>query len=97
MGPLLVVSLQPSIYISLEFVEAPVDLFSERDLVELLEHGPKKPLADSVGFRAPHLGLGVVDIRQRQSELIRAVVVRPAILTATVRQHLFELHAVGFK
>ena len=45
-----------------------------------------EPLADAVGLRAFHLGSGVVDILDRQVELIFVTIVGTAILCATIGQ-----------
>jgi hypothetical protein len=47
-----------------------------------------EPLADAVGLRALHLGPGVVDILDREIELIFVAIVGTAILSATIGQDL---------
>jgi len=52
----LVVFLEPSIQIGLEFVKAVIDLLAEGDLVEFLQEGLVEAFADAVGLRASRLG-----------------------------------------
>jgi hypothetical protein len=55
-APFLVVALDPTIEVALEFGDRSIDLLSEGDGVELIEHGLVEPLGDSLGLWA--LGLG---------------------------------------
>ena len=46
---------QPGIEISLQLVDAVVDLLAERDAIELIQYSAMEALTDSIGLRA--LGL----------------------------------------
>jgi hypothetical protein len=61
---------EPGIEIGVQLLNRPVDLFAERDAVELVEQGAMEALADSVGLRAFSLGPGVVDVLDREVELV---------------------------
>ena len=63
-----VVMVQPFIQIGLQFLDGLIDCLAERDLVKLLQDRLVEPLADTVGLRRFHLGLGVVDIPSRACE-----------------------------
>src|SRR4029077_3568825 len=52
----------PGIEVSLQLLDASVDTFAERHLIELLQDGLVEALADAVGLRAPRLGAAVVDV-----------------------------------
>ena len=70
MWPSLIIIDEPSIEVGLQLLNGPVDLFAERDAVELVEQGAMEAFADSVGLRALGLGTGVVDVLDRQVELV---------------------------
>jgi len=70
MWPLVVVLDQPAIEIGLQLVERAIDLLAERDTVELVEQRAMKALADSVGLRALGFRAAVIDILDRQVELV---------------------------
>ena len=65
----------------MKFFEASVDLLPERDLVELVEERLVEALADAVSLRALRLRLCVVDVTQRQVELVLV----PFDITAVLR------------
>src|SRR5215212_1137019 len=93
MRPALVVLGDPSIEIGLQLVDRAVDLLAERHPIELVEHGAMETLADAVGLRALGLGAGVVDVLDRQVELV-FVAVAAAELGAAVGQHARQPDAV---
>src|SRR3984893_4575397 len=66
MWSLLVVPGDPGIEVSLQLLEAGVDAFAERHLIELLQDGFVEALADAVGLRASRLGAAVVDVLNGQ-------------------------------
>ena len=71
-----------------------VDLFAERDAVELVEQGLVEALADTVGLRAFRLGARVIDVFHGEIELVFVAVVGAAILGAAVGQHALQGNAV---
>jgi len=75
-----VVIANPLIEIGLQLLDAGVDLFAKCYLVELLQNGLVKAFADAVGLRTPGLRLCVIDVLDRQVELILVV-----LAIATVR------------
>jgi hypothetical protein len=60
----------PGIEVNLQLLEAGVDAFAERHLIELLQDGFVEALADAVGLRASRLGAAVVDVLDGQIELV---------------------------
>ena len=86
MGPSLIVLGDPGIEVALQLVDRGVDLLAERHPVELVEHGAMKTLADTVGRRAFCLGAAVIDVLDRQVELI-FVAFAAAEFGAAVGQH----------
>jgi hypothetical protein len=86
MGPLLVVLLQPTIQVSLQFLQCPIDLLPERDTIEFMEHSLMEPFADPVGLRMPGLRSRVIDILDRQIEFILMALWRAAVLGSSICQ-----------
>ena len=72
---LLVIDRHPLIEVSLQCIRRVVELLAERHPVELVQQRLVEPLADAVGLRALHLGPGVVDILDREAELIFVAIV----------------------
>src|SRR6202007_620950 len=68
--PLLIVLSDPNIEIGLQLVDGTVHLFTKRDTVKFVEHGLVESLTDSIRLRALGLGTGVIDILDREVELI---------------------------
>ena len=93
--PFLVVALDPTIEVALEFGDRSIDLLSEGDAVELIEHGLVEPLGDSVGLWALGLGARVVDVLERQIELVFVMLRIAAIFRAPIGQDATELNLVG--
>jgi len=60
MWSLFVIPGDPGIEVSLQLLDADVDAFAERHLIELLQDGFVEALADAVGLRASRLGAAVV-------------------------------------
>ena len=83
----LIVLLQPSIQVGLEFVKGVVDFLAKGDLVELLQYGLVEAFADAVRLGSAGLGPGVVDVLDGQVELVFMVLAGPTVLGATIGQH----------
>ena len=66
----LIVFDDPSVEIGLQLVDHPVDLLAESHPIELIQHGAMEALADAVGLRALGLGAAVIDVLDRQVELV---------------------------
>ena len=66
----LVVVDQPGIEIGLQLVDHTIDLFAERDPIELVQDGAVKALADSIRLWALGLSAAVVDVLDREIELV---------------------------
>ena len=66
MGAFGVVMMQPLVQIGLQLVDALIQVFAERDLIEFLQNCLVEPLADAVGLRMLDLGFGMIDIVDRQ-------------------------------
>ena len=71
MGTLRVVVNEPRIKVLLQLVHRGIDPLAERGAVELIQHGFMQPLADAVGLRMPRFGARVLDVFDRQIQLIR--------------------------
>ena len=70
MGSLLVVVDEPQVEIGLQLLDRLVDLLAEGDPVEFVEDGAMEALANAIGLRAFGLGAAVVDVLDRQIELV---------------------------
>ena len=70
MRPVLVVFGDPSIKVGLQLVDRAIDLLAERHSVELIQDGAVEALADSIGLRALGLGAAVIDVLDREVELV---------------------------
>ena len=68
-SPMIVLD-QPGVEIGLQLLDRAIDLLAERYTVELVEHGAMEALADAVGLRALGLGAAVIDVLDRQVELV---------------------------
>ena len=69
MRPCAVVAIDPLIQVSLQLLNTAVNLFTKRNLIELLSNRAMKPLTDPVGLRRLHLSPSVVDVLNRQIDL----------------------------
>src|SRR5882757_10913214 len=92
MRPFLVVALDPGIKVRLEFGDRAVDLLAKGDAIELVEHRLVEPLDDAIRLRALGLGARMVDILERQVELVFMVLGVAAIFRAAISQHPAEPH-----
>jgi len=61
---------QPSVKIGWPFIERQVERLAKRDLIKLLQDGFMKAFADAVRLRMLRLGLGVLDVIERQVKRI---------------------------
>src|SRR6516162_7380746 len=93
MRPQIVVLDQPGIEVSLQLVDAAVDLLAERDAIELIQYGAMEALTDSIGLRALRLGAAVIDVLDREVELV-FMALGPAKLGAAIGQHARQSDAV---
>src|SRR5207302_8892751 len=76
----------PGIEVGRHLVDRAIGLLAEGNAVELVQHGAMEALADAVGLRALGLGAGVVDVLDRQIELV-FVAFPAAELGAAIGQH----------
>src|SRR6201982_44431 len=90
MRPVLIVTLDPGIEVGLEFGDRLIDLLAEDDAIELTEHRLVEPLNDAIRLRALGLGARMVDILERQIELVFVVLGVAAIFRAAIGQHAAE-------
>ena len=70
MWPTIIVFDQPSIEVGLQLVNSVIDLLAERDPVELVQDGAMKALADTIRLWALGLGATVIDVLDREIELV---------------------------
>ena len=87
MGTRRVVFLHTLIEIVLKLGHTWIERSSEHGLVKLVKHRLLEALADAVGLRPLNPRARVLDVVDRQGELIRRAVVRAAVLGATVGQN----------
>ncbi len=78
----------------LQLGDVGVDPLAQGNLVELVEHGFVEPLDDAVGLWAARLGAAVVDVLDREVELVVVRLRGGAILGASVGQHPAQLDAM---
>ena len=67
---MLIVFGDPRIKVGLQLVDGAVDLFAECHPVELIQDSAMEALADSIRLRALGLGAAVIDVLDRQIELV---------------------------
>ena len=79
-----VVMLQPFIEIGLQRFDGFIELFAERDLIKFLQDRLVEPFADAVRLRRFHLGLGVVDVVDRQEQSVIVLLGLAAIFRSPV-------------
>src|SRR6516225_6877614 len=94
MWPLLIVLADPQIEIGLQLVERTIHLFAECDTIELVEHGLVEALTDAVGLRALGLGARVIDVLNREIELVLVSFGIAAELTPAIGQDAEKLDIV---
>ena len=68
-APLVVIG-EPGIKIDLQLLDGPIDLLAEGYPIELVQHGAMEALADAIGLRALGLGAAMVDVLDREIELV---------------------------
>lgn len=73
MRAFVIIAIHPGVQVRLQVFEFRVDALAERDLVELLFDRPVEPFADPVSLRTVRLRFGVVDVVDRQEQLIEGV------------------------
>ena len=95
MRPFLVVVLDPIIEIALQLADRAVDFLAEGNAIELFEHSLVEPLDDTICLRAVGLGARVIDILERQIELVFVMLRIAAIFRAPIGQDATELNLVG--
>src|SRR6202021_487207 len=95
MWPFLVVSLGPGIEVGLKFGDRSIDLLAEDDAIELIEHRLVEPLNDPIGLGPLGCGVRMVDILERQIELVFVMLGVAAIFRAAIGQHAAEPYLAG--
>ena len=85
----LIVLCNPGIKISLQLRNRAIELLAEGDAVELVQQRLVETLADAVGLWAPRFGARVVDILDREVELVFV----PLRLAAELRTSVSEYTA----
>src|SRR6516162_4532242 len=93
MGALLVVFGDPRIKVGLQLVDGAIDLLAERHPVALIQDGAMKALTGSIGLRALVLNSTVIDVLDREVELI-FVALGAAKLGAAIGQQTRQPDAV---
>jgi hypothetical protein len=95
MWPRFIVFRDPCIQVGLQLVDRTVHLFAERHTIEFVEHGLVEPFTDAVGLRALGLGARVIDVLDREIELVLVPFGIAAILAAAVGQHAQQLNLMA--
>ena len=70
----------------MQLVNAAIDLLAERHPIELVQDGAMEALADAIRLRAFGLGAAVIDVLDREIELV-IVALGAAKLGAAIGQH----------
>ena len=83
--PIIVVD-QPGVEIGLQLVDRAIDLLAERDPVKLVQDRAMEAFADSIRLRALGLGAAVIDVLNREIELV-FMALGAAKLGAAIGQH----------
>ena len=84
MGSGFIIFLHPPIQIGLQLLDAFVELLAEGNAVKLVQDGLVEALTDAVGLRALGLRPTVIDILDRQVELVLVSFGVAAVLGPTV-------------
>lgn len=92
-----IVRLDPCIEISLELVDGLVDLFAEGDPVELVEHRLVQAFNDAVALRTLGFRSRMIDVCDREVELIGVLLGIAALLRAAIGQDPENADVVVFK
>ena len=85
---------EPLVEIGLQLGQAVVELLTERNPIELVEHRLVEALANSVRLRALGLGPAVVDILDREIQFVLVPLRVAAVLTAAIGEHPAERDGV---
>ena len=96
-GTLSIILLKPFIHIGLQFLQRGVDLLAKGNRIKLLLYGAVEAFADAVGLRALGLGARVIDVLDREIELVFVPLRVAAILAAAVGQHAQQLDVVAIE
>lgn len=77
----------PPVEVGLQFIERGIDRLAEGDVVKFFFEGSMEPFADAVGLRVVCPGFAVIDIFNRQVELILMVLERAIVFRASIGQN----------
>src|SRR6266567_5380519 len=89
-----IVLAQPNVKVCLQLVERVVHLLAERHSIELVERSLVEAFADAVGLRALSLGARMIDVLDREIELVLVPFGIAAELAAAVGEHAQQLGIV---
>jgi len=87
MRAFIIVVFQPFVQISLQLFYRPVDFPAQRRLIKLLQYGLVEPLADTIGLRVAHLSSRVLNVIDRQIQLIIMALSFAAVFSTSVGQY----------
>src|ERR1700756_263360 len=74
-----------------------IHLFAERNTVKLIQHGLVEALADPIGLRTFGLGAGMINVLDREVELILVPLRVPAVFAPPVGQHAQQLDSLAIE
>ena len=94
MGPGLIELAHPGVEVGLQLIDRRIELLAECDAIELVKHGLVESLDDAVGLWTLGLGAGVVDVLDREIELVFVTVVGPAEFGSPVGEHALQENTV---
>jgi hypothetical protein len=86
MGPAFVVLLEPFVGVRLKVLESRVQALPERDAVELLLHSAVEAFADAIGLGMVRFSFAMLNIFNRQVELILMGFDQAIVFCASVSQ-----------
>jgi hypothetical protein len=88
---------QPPLQICLEFFSTSIELLAEHKAIELSQEGLVEAFADAIGLRALPLGAGMVDMLDRQIQLVLLGVQAPTVLGPSIGYHAAQGSLLGLK
>ncbi len=87
MSSFVIVEVHPFIQILLELVQVFIKSFTEGNSIELILHGPMKPLADAICLWMADLGLAMLDTFDLQIHLVFVILKLAFVLCTAISQY----------
>lgn len=97
MSPFIIVVLKPSVQIGLQAIDIHIERFAKRHLIKLLQDGFVEALANAVGLRRPGLGFSMLDVVDRQVQLIVVALGLAAIFRTAIGEYAQQRQSLGLQ